>query len=164
MASHQNIDYVCFSRGGQLFADLSWHCNVALLPRSICDTWKDGHVHRAKQASQILLYQRLKGVCTSIYVCACMYERDRAGQGSHYCILNVILDGFCTNDDECAAFPLASLLAKSTLDLTNHCKQNAEVKLFLLSQLSLHNLRDRQRWTLFTRLYLGVLISVQHNW
>lgn len=74
--SHQKKEHVCFSRGGQLLTDLSWHSDVTMLPRSICYTWKDWHVGKgAKQALQILLYQRL---CVCICVCAHIYIRVHA--------------------------------------------------------------------------------------
>lgn len=48
---------------------------------------------------------------TYVHVCACMQERDRAGQSSHYCsaILKVIADKLCLENDECPASPIAFL-------------------------------------------------------
>lgn len=50
-------------------------------------------------------------LCMHTRKCACTQERDRPGHGSHYCsgILNLVIDGFCLEDDERAAFPLAFL-------------------------------------------------------
>lgn len=121
MASHQKKEHIFLSRGGQLLTDLSWHSDVTVLPRSICYTWKDWRIGKgAKQTSQILLYQRLSVwawgcmrvcMCVHIHTCARTQERHRAGQGRQYCpgIFNVILDGFCLEDDKCAAFSLAFL-------------------------------------------------------
>jgi len=67
MASHQNKEHTCFSRGGQLLTDLRWHNDVTVLPRSICYTWKDWYVGKASITNSTVSKTECVGVYTCVY-------------------------------------------------------------------------------------------------